>query len=353
MKKKIISIILILAVVVLPVTNVFASDGYFNTNENVSDTKVYEHSAFIAGSNVKANGEVKGIALVAGATVEANAKVEYGIMAGESVEVNSIVEKDVFLAGNKVKLGKDAVVGRDVYIAGNSVTINSNLNGNAFIGGSIVTLDNITINGDLNIAANQLDVIGDVNINGKLIVNDNIVINNENKLRYSSKELYKTRGFEFDFRNTVTDIILSTLTLVFTAIVLIMLFPKLFNKIDAKMEGRDFGKKLLYGLVTLIVVPIIGILSLAVMVGVTLSVIIFAFYIIAIILATIFAAYVIGDWVYTKLLKQKQNYVVSTSFAIIVFKILEYIPYIGWVIALLVFFYGLGIISDLFLKRNK
>ena len=353
MKKKIFSLILLLAVMIMPLSLVKATDGYFNSNENVNDSNTYSHSSFVAGGNVKTSGKVEGLAFVAGATVEANSNVEYGIMAGESVEVNSVVEKDLFLAGNNLKLTTNASVGRDAYIAGNKIDISANINGNAFIAGSLITLNNITINGDLNIASEQLDIQGNVTINGKLIINEDARINNSDKLKYTSKETYKASRFDFNFKSAVTEVVLSVLTLIFAAIILIVLFPKLLGKIDAELSAKDIGMKILKGFITLIVVPIVGLLSLAVMVGLTLSVIIFALYIIAITLSTIFASYVIGNWIYTKVFKQKENRVVSTSFMIIVIKLVEYIPYIGPLVSLAVFLYGLGIICQLFIDRNK
>ena len=76
-------------------------------------------------------------------------------------------------------------------------------------------------------------------------------------------------------------------------------------------------------------------------------------YIIALMLATILASAVIGQNIYTKLFKQKDNIYISTIIGILVVKLVSLIPYIGGIVALLVFLYGLGMIWRLFLDRNK
>ena len=352
MKKKLLSLIAVICAMFAIVGTVKA-DEYVVADENVVDELKYEHSHFEAGNNVTSKSEVNGLSFVAGANVDVSGKKEYGFFAGESVKVNGTIEKDLFAAGNTVTILKDANIGRDLFLAGNSVTINANVKGAIFVGASLVKLENITIDGDVSIAANTVEISGDVSINGKLRVNNDAVIKNEDKLKVTKKETYDNGSVNFDFRNEVSDIVLDILKTIFTGLILILAFPKLFKKIKYDLEAKDIGMKLLYGLLVLIAVPMISLVSLSILVGMSVSVILILLYIIAIMLSTILASAVIGHNIYTKLFKQKDNIYLSMITGILVVKLIDFIPYIGGLITVLIFFYGLGIIWQLVLDRNK
>lgn len=352
MKKKILGVIVIFAAMFMTF-GVVKADEYFNANDNVSDNGTYSHSHFEAGNIITSSSNVNGLSFVAGANVNVSGTKEYSFVAGETVQLNGTIEKDVFAAGNAVIIGKDANIGRDLYLAGNSVTIQSNIKGTVFVAASLVKLENITVDGDVSIAANTLEIGGNVSINGKLKINDDAVINNESNMTVTNKEVYKSSGMNIDFSTRISDIILDILKTLFTGIVLILLFPKLFKKIKYDLEAKDIGIKLLYGLLVLFAVPMVSVVLFSILVGISISAMLLMMYVIAIIAASILSAVVIGQNIYTKLFKQKDNIYISMCIGILVVKLVGFIPYIGWILDLLIFFYGLGIIWKLFLDRNK
>lgn len=348
MKKK---VLLLIMMMVLPFTFVKANE-YLTADQNVSDNNSYNHSHFEAGSNVNSKSNVNGLSFVAGGVVDVEGTKEYGVFAGETVRINSIIERDLFAAGNSVSISKDASIGRDAYLAGSNITIDSNIEGNLFAAGTVVNLNNITISGDANIATGTLNIGENVNINGKLKINENVIIQGENNLRYGSKETYKEQG-EINFTVTISDIILGVLTTIFTGIMLALIFPKLFRKINYDLEAKDIGKKLLHGLVTLLVIPMLIIISMILVVGMSVGVLLIMAYVIALMISSILSAAVIGHNIYTKAFKQKENIYISIIIGILAIKIVELLPVVGGIVAFLVFLYGLGIVCDLFLERNK
>ena len=352
MKKKIISLLALIAIMFLPIGFVNAEE-YFVADENVTDEAVYEHSHFEAGNIVNSKSDVNGLSFVAGSNVDISGKKEYGFFAGETVKINGDIEKDLFAAGNNVVISKDTNIGRDVYLAGNSITINSDINGAVFIAGSLVTLDNITIVGDVTIAANTVQIQNNVDIIGKLKINENAIINNEKDLKANVKEVYKDSTITIDFKTKASEVVLSILSTLFTALIIVVAFPKLFKKINYDLDAKDIGKKLLYGLLTLLIVPMISIIAMTIIVGFSVSVMIIMLYVIAIMISTIFASVVIGQNIYTKLFKQKDNLYIDTIIGILLVKLVSFIPILGGLISLLVFLYGLGIVCKLFLERNK
>lgn len=352
MNKKILGIIAIFIAMFVAITNVKAGE-YFVGDENVIDNETYAHSHFEAGGNITSRSNVNGLSFVAGANLDVAGAKEYGFFAGETIKVSGSIEKDLFAAGNTVSIEKGASVGRDAYLAGNSVSINTNIKGTVFIAASMIKLENVTIDGDLSIAGNTIDIIGDVKVNGTLRVNDEAVINNESKLDAYKKETYVTNSVNINFTNRISDIVLDILKTVFTALILVLVFPKLFKKIKYDLEAKDIGMKLLFGLLVLVGIPMVCLVSLSILVGMSVSVILLFLYIIAIMIATILASAVIGQNIYTKLFKQKDNIYASVLIGVLLVKLIELIPVAGSLIGILVFLYGLGIIWRLFLDRNK
>ena len=352
MKKKLIGLIAVLCAMFMVVGTVHAGE-YLTSDQNVNDEQSYGHSHFEAGNTVNSKSDVDGLSFVAGASVDVSGTKEYGFFAGETVKVNGKVEKDLFAAGNTVTISKDANIGRDAYLAGNSVTINSDLNGTVFVGASLVRLENVTINGDVSIAANTIEIAGDVTVNGTFKYNEDAILKDEDKLTANNKEKYANPSVNIDFTNKISDVILDILKTIFTGLILVLVFPKLFKKIKYELEAKDIGMKLLYGLLLLVAVPMICVVSLSIIVGMSVSVLLLLMYIMAIMVATILASAVIGQNIYTKLLKQKDNIYLSTILGIVLIKLIDLIPVIGGLCSLLVFLYGLGMIWQLFLDRNK
>ena len=356
MKNKFLGVVGLLLFAIIPLFGVRAeTSGYFTADDNVNLEESVEHSKFVAGNNINLRGNISGLNFVAGNSLNVSATSEYGFMAGESLDINGKVEKDLFIAGNNITLEKDASVGRDLYAAGNNVKVKSNILGNAFIGASNVVLDNAVINGDLNLEASNIEIIGNVVINGTLYVNEDANINNEISLSVNKKETYKNPSVNVDvnFTTTIYDKLISILSVIFTGVILALLFPKVFKSIDKELDAGKVLKNICIGFVSLIGIPFIAILLLCTIVGIRLSFIGIMLYVIAILLATIMASYVIGNLILTKLMKGEENTYLSIVIGVVVVKIVEMIPYIGGLVVVLVFLMGLGIIFDLFKKvRN-
>lgn len=78
-------------------------------------------SAFLVGSDVRANANVEGILFAAGYRVEQTSTSEYAFLAGETVRFDGTAVNDIFAAGYDVTINGE--VARDVYAAGNSVRV--------------------------------------------------------------------------------------------------------------------------------------------------------------------------------------------------------------------------------------
>ena len=352
MKKKIVSLLLLITMLVLPFS-VKAEDNYFYADQDtaVVNNEEHNHSVFAAGEKVKSSATINGIYFGAGNEVNLSGKVSYGFLAGSSIIVDGTIDHDLFAAGGNITISKDAKITRDLYLAANDITIKSDIPGSGFITGSIVTLDNITVEGDLRVYSNQLIINENANIKGTLYVSEGTIIKNEDKLSVGNKELEKFTRLDFSTR--IQDELLSILTMIFTAIVLALMFPKLFKKLDYELSVKDVFKKAFIGLGLLVIAPILSMLLLISNVGVVIGVILILLYILALMISMILVSYVIGSNLYTKLFKQKDNIYVDLLIGILVVKVIELIPYCGVLFTMFAFIYGLGLLYRYVVKESK
>ena len=185
MKKKFLFLILMLCLFVMPVmaeetvTNCIGSndmncgevkyddDLYFNADDSVSYNKNANGTVLLAGNVVAYDGSNKGLAMLAGNSVKSKGYSEYALVAGNDLSIQaSVIEKDAFIAGNIINV--DATIYRDAVIAGANVKVYGHVGRNLSIYASEVILDNVTIDGNVNIMAGTITIKDNVKITGKL-----------------------------------------------------------------------------------------------------------------------------------------------------------------------------------------
>ena len=98
------------------------------------------------------------------------------------------------------------------------------------------------------------------------------------------------------------------------------------------------------GILTVIVLPIIAIIALLTGILTPLALIALCVFIIACYLSTLFASFIIGNLINTKLFKNNSIYL-SILIGLILIKLIGLIPVLGFIISILLFLYGLGLIA--------
>ena len=353
--KKVWSLIVLLGIMLLPIVNVNAAEGYFSAGDYLVDTQSYEHSIFTAGNNITSNSNVKGLAFIAGNSVKIAGTKSYVLGAGNTLSISSAVENDLFAAGSSVRVEKDAYIGKDAYIAAGDVTLLTGVNGNAFIAASVVNLSGVTINGDLHIAAGKLNIEDDVVVNGNLIVNRDIEMINGDKVNASNTIWYDNIKHATETnRDILKEELLDVLSLLFLGLILAMIFPKLFKKMEIKVDKLDeFCKTSLYGLAMLIAVPVLILLSFVLIVGIPLAVIMLALYIVSLMVSTLISSTVLGYNINKSFIKKENNIYLSIMIGIVLLKLIYFVPVVGPLVNFISFIYGLGFIYQLFKERNN
>lgn len=372
MKKKIFCLVFLLMLIFIPnvvlaeenndiilydSNSVVKKQGLFQADNNLKLSGDFDGTSFFAGNNIILNSNIKGISFVAGNDLNLSDITEYGMYVGNTIEINGNIANDLFVIGNVITINKDAIIGRDSYMMASEVNIFGNINRNVYISSESINIDNVTINGNLMVLAENISFGDNVNITGTFKYNNDAKIFGMNNTTFGMTQIYDN---VYD-NNKENDSIFGTIIFKLFSTLLIglficLIFPNILNKIDKQnFNINDCLGKIGKGLLFMIIAPFTFIILLISIVGIKLSLIGIGVYTLIMCLANVFTSYFIGNLIYKNTFKAKHNMYLSMIIGIVFIILLTYIPYIGWLIGFLSILLGIGIILNLMFskKTNK
>jgi len=310
----------------------------------------------VAGNIVTIAGPVAGDVIAAGNIVRVTGPVSGSIrVAGSTVQIDSEVENNVWAVGSSVTLSPDANVGWDVYSAGATIEVKSPVGGNAWLTGASVVLGN-TVGKDVKAA---IDTDGKIVLYPEAKVEGDLVYKAGSEEQLELKEGAEVVGeiskkaivipdqadWEKAFGATAIFFrIISFFSLLVIGLVLVTLMPKIILQTKDEMVKRP-AQSLGWGFVYLVVVPVIVVLLMITVIGIPLALIIVPFYIIALYLSKVLVGLVIGLLILDNLTRDKKykgSLVWPLALGLLVLLIIISIPYVGWLIKLLLVLWALG-----------
>jgi hypothetical protein len=325
-------------------------------------------TGFSATLDAKADKDVN----AAGFDVEINAPVGQDLYAaGMTVNVNAPVGADLVLAGANIRVNSAATIGGNSRIIGANAVIDAPLTGSLVAAAGSVTLDG-TVKGDVNIKAQTLVFGPNAKIDGVLtysapnpITIPTSVISAERvhfikmatvvmpmQAFHNATDRIPGR-FHIGRGNMVFGFIFSTLFLLLIGAALFNFAPKLTDKVRGS-AGRAPLKSIVAGIVglalligaipvscmTLVGIPLIPFIILAIMVFWGLG------YLFGVMTVTARVASAFGrqaDGIWSEL--------IQLAIGLLAFAILNFIPFLGWLINLLAVFLGMGVIVTWGIRR--
>lgn len=303
---------------------------------------------------------------------------------GDDIQISEAVNGNVFVAAKKAVTITGQIAG-DLFVIADIVNIDgAQIYGNVFVLANTVTLNGliydlygvcdtleVQFNGttyrDLRAICDKATlngvVGGNVNISAakSLELQDDCVI--YQNLNYSTKnqldinkdlvqgEINYTQLD--DTSNNIMSYVMSfALVLVFTLVVWLVvtfLAPKFTEKFTKAGKNRPVAS-LLFGLLTLIVVPIVSLLLMITIIGAPVGLILFALYAlvisISIPMASISLAHILSNVLADKVkFLTKAKNILSVIIVTFVLWLITLIPYVGGVVTLLAVIYGLGMFT--------
>ena len=328
-------------------------------DENLSG----EHDAtvFLAGADPTSTANIKGILFAAGNTVSADGESEYVFMAGNTVALNGDCSRDAFIAGNSV--GFSGSVGRDLYAAGNLLNIRGPIGRDVFAGGKVITLGG-EIGGNVYLDAEEIQLADTLVIHGTLRYNSSAKISGPKELisdatTYDDSHEDSPVSVSIDTSPSPLSK-LKTRLFGFVGLLLIAYFflwlTPLWEKIDDRYTGADFGKYAAtfgIGLAVLVALPIAAILLMITGIGLRPAFVLLLVYAAALIASPIFLGFIFGSLLWRKAFKRERNYWAELAIGILVLRLATMLPYFSFALGLVSLCFGLGTLTRLLGKKRS
>ncbi|OGY45159.1 MAG: hypothetical protein A3A24_03255 [Candidatus Buchananbacteria bacterium RIFCSPLOWO2_01_FULL_46_12] len=371
--KKFFVFCLVAAFLALPLATfagVFAIDNKENQSVTVAADQIIDGNFIKAGNIIDIEGAVKGDVIVAGNTIRISGPVSGDVIAagnsikisgpvsgsvrvvGSNIEVSGEVKNNIWTAGSNVFIDKTSTVGLDVYAAGASVEIKGKVSGNVWAGAGTVVISNevgkkVTASVD---REGQVILETGAKINGdlvyqaasekQLIIKEGAVVSGQT-IKKAIKNYKVDTGFlspAFFLFKTI-----SFFSFLILGLVLISLVPKKLLAMHAEMVKRP-AQSIGWGLVYLIITPVVVVLLLFTVIGIPLALIILPLYLIGLCLSKVIAGLAIGILLVDQLSHKKYSgsLIVPLAVGLLVLTILSSLPIVGWLVCLLTMLWALG-----------
>lgn len=318
-------------------------DDLYLVGDSIVMDKLVDGNVYIMGKDVKITGQVSGNLFVFADKLSFdNSYIRYSVFAcANEINLNGACN-DLYVACNKMTVSYDSYVIRDVRVYASNLTFKGAVGRDAYITannlnfGEADSQEVALIYGDLNYSTPTEISIPDKTVEGNVSYNELKDNKNSNK--------------------TIKDYIFSLLeAIVFTIIVYLLalwITPK-FTKSCSAFASVKALPALGVGILTLILIPIVCILLLFIEITVPISIALFTLY--ALLISISFAVVSICI---TKALKSKLSMdKTSMQFLILILTTivlwgLKSIPFIGWVVSLLIISIGLGVMILYAITKN-
>lgn len=334
-----------------------AQGPHFYLGEIVSIDEDLVGDVYSAGGNVTINGMINGDLLVAGGQVVINGQISEDLrVIGGTVTLNSQVGKNVTVAGGNIIFAPNSQVAGSVVSGAGSIMMNGDVKGNTWLGAGQAVISG-NFGQDLNISADNLDVSPQAVIGGNLTaqvsdtpqVNDGAQIGGQKKIDFKIQDKASSR-----FKPSASKIasvitaalLIKFLICFFTGLVcgsiLIYLFPKLTNRLGGVVLEQSMAS-LGWGLVYLIVTPVVAVLMFISVLAFPLGLITILLYIIDLVIAGWVAALALGRKIQEQ---SKWNWLKNPysqlAAGLLLLEVVALLPFLGALVKLVAFLMGLG-----------
>lgn len=380
MKKAI--IILALAIMLTPLT-VSAYSIKTDNSVYVPKTETIEGNLYAAGANLTIEGKVTGDV----------------ICAGQSINISGDVAGDVICAGQSINISGN--VGGSMRAAGNSINLSGKISRNVMaFGASILSAASSTVGWDMlavggfaqiagNVGRDLYGSLGQATLSGQIGKNVNLYFGRQNKnANHPALTVAGTAVINGDVKYTASQdaaidakaVIKGKVThnlptmaakksglanlawwwgrliSLFSALVIGLVLISFWREPVIKITDLMLNKvspSLGWGILALLLTPIIAIILLITIIGIPLSLILMALWLIALYLSKILVGILVGRSLLNNLWpKQKDSLILGMIIGVIIAYLIFALPFIGWIMSLLAILWGLGGIMLVFRKQT-
>ncbi len=322
--------------------------------------EVVNDDLYFAGNSITIDGVINGDLIAAGSEIKVTGTINGGIIvAGGSIIVTGKVTNDIKAAGGEVRIDGD--VGDNVLVFTSNLVLekNARIARDLTLGAGTAVIDG-TVNGNINGGASNMEMNGATKGNVTVNISNNIKISPGatigGNLEYTAPRPGEISGIvsgtttyketpvrREDFMSRIPGEIIGYFWLLLIGIVSLILAPELTQKNSDSISVNPL-KNLLWGLLFLIITPIVAVLLLITIIGIPLSLILLVIYIILVYISRIYVGLWVGQYVLRKLKQETKSRVIAMALGLIIVVIGINLPIIGGLIHFVIILLGLGAI---------
>jgi cytoskeletal protein CcmA (bactofilin family) len=362
-----IRIYLYLIIVLLILINPVSAFKVLEPGERMDSSTVIEDDLYVCEDTVSIKGVVLGDVLACGGLVEISGNVTGDVMVGAgnviingvvgddvrvgagTLIVNGVVGDDLVAGVGTMILADNAKIGGDVVAGSGQMELKGNIGGNITGGAGVVTLSG-NVGGDVELDVNELNVLPGANING------NLTYTGPNKAAIPSGAvgkdvLFTERPVREDERFGASSIIwwfIRYLFLLVIALLVLAVFPNRAAAIARSIPENPL-KNMAIGFLLAVAVFVGSILLFITVIGIPLGLILLFMTFFVLYAARLFFGLWLGRIIFSRLGRESKSWMDMVVGLFVLF-ILTSLPWIGFLIYLLVTFVAIG---GLFIEEKR
>ena len=327
MKKILLMLMMVVTVISLATVMSVAEENVVQTTEK----EMTKGTVFYGNSIVVVNEDVDGTCFLAGGSVTIEADI-YGdlFVAASEVNIKGNVHGTVFIAASEVEItGK---IDRDVFIAAAKVSLSDNASVERSLSITASTFnmsDNAKVNGNVSVLSEKMKISEGVSINGGLNYASSTEKDIPEGIVKGEIKYEQVKNSKFDLKERGLNLVNQVLVTLALFVVFYKFLPNFINK-SSKMLEKSSIKVIGFGILSLIMVPIIIILGMWSGIGSKISFIGLGLYTMLISISLPMLSIIIANMV-KKHIKITQNLhdVWHVIYISVIIWLLSQIPYVG------------------------
>ncbi|MDB5185561.1 MAG: hypothetical protein JWL85_84, partial [Candidatus Saccharibacteria bacterium] len=297
---------------------------------------------FCAGQNVTISGTVRGDVICAAQTVTITGTVEGDVrVAAQTVVISSTVQRNVTVAAQTLTVDAKGSIGGDVMGGVQDATINGPVGRDLTIGGSEITI-NTPVGRNIKTSVEYLHLRDGAKVGGNV---DYKSINEIDRAPgatvagnvHRSESAPEHQGSHFGA--WLLSAVYWLLSMLLLSLVLVILLPSMFERAAANNLKTPW-KTLLFGFLTILVTPIVGVMLLLTFIGLPLAILLFLLWIVVLMLSIPFSSYYLGRLVW----KAQRNPILVMLLGALILLIVSNIPFIGGFVVFVAVVLGTGMV---------
>jgi hypothetical protein len=333
--------------------NVVIGEGQSHHNLYVAGGNVTVHATttgdlFAGGGSITITGVVEEDLVVAGGNISIGGPVGGDArIAGGNITITAPINGDLLIGGGTVTITSPEGIGGDVWIGGGSVVINAPIKGNVRIGGGEVLL-NGPIGGSIEVNAERLTFGSNASATGTISyhgLHEAVVEEGAMVGQIDFQERAAPKGTARFTALITIGFLVQLLAWIVAAGVLYLFARRALSRAVGSAYNAPW-KSLTFGLVGVIVWPIVIVLLFVTLIGYYLALLLLALFVFFVLVSALLGAIMLGSlliqWVSRAPVADFRINWLSIVVGVIVVSLLPFVPIVGWVIAAGVFLIAFG-----------